>query len=113
MLVDFSYLCCRLLTFSNLTFFPKNYFWNRLSNGLDSDQDQRSVGLDPNCLQRLSADNFCNILDPDQVRQNVGPNLDPNCLTHRWYSRMVFFERKNNFESADNKKRAKACKITQ
>ena len=24
---------------------------------------------------------FVNSLDPDQVRQNVGPDLDPNCLT--------------------------------
>ena len=26
---------------------------------------------------------FANSLDPDQVRQNVGPDLDPNCLTLR------------------------------
>ena len=32
--------------------------------------------------------NFCNLLitfadslDPDQAQQNVGPDLDPNCLT--------------------------------
>ena len=24
---------------------------------------------------------FANSLDPDQARQKVGPNLDPNCLT--------------------------------
>ena len=24
---------------------------------------------------------IANILDPDQARQNVGPDLDPNCLT--------------------------------
>ena len=24
--------------------------------------------------------NFANSLDPDQARQNVGPDLDPNCL---------------------------------
>ena len=38
----------------------KNYFRNtiRMSNGLDTNQDRRSVSLDlgPNCLQRLSAD---------------------------------------------------------
>ena len=28
---------------------------------------------------------FANSLDPDQARQNVGPNLDPNCLTPGWY----------------------------
>ena len=45
--------------FSKLTF-SKNYFRTtiRVSNGLDPDQDQRSVGLDlgPDCFQRLSAD---------------------------------------------------------
>ena len=45
--------------FSKLTF-PKNSFWNtiRVSNGLDTDQDQRSVGPDlgTNCLERLSTD---------------------------------------------------------
>ena len=28
-----------------------------------------------------SADNLANRLDPDQARQNVGPDLDPHCLT--------------------------------
>ena len=26
---------------------------------------------------------FANSLDQDQARQNVGPDLDPNCLTHQ------------------------------
>ena len=29
-----------------------------------------------------SADDLCNSLDPDQDRQIVGPDLDPNGLTH-------------------------------
>ena len=29
---------------------------------------------------------LANSLDPDQAQQNVGPDLDPNCLTLRWYS---------------------------
>ena len=45
--------------FQKLTF-SKNSFRNtiRVANGFDPDQDRRSVGpdLDPNCLQRLSAD---------------------------------------------------------
>ena len=28
---------------------------------------------------------FANSLDPDQVQQNVGPDLDQNCLTPGWY----------------------------
>ena len=28
---------------------------------------------------------FANSFDPDQARQNVGPDLDPNFLTSRWY----------------------------
>ena len=38
-----------------------------------------------NSLPAMSADNFANSLDPDQARQNVGPDLDPNCLTPGWY----------------------------
>ena len=29
---------------------------------------------------------FANSLDPDQAGRNVGPDLDPNCLTLWWYS---------------------------
>ena len=29
---------------------------------------------------------FANSLGPDQARQNVGPDLDPNCLTLGWCS---------------------------
>ena len=32
----------------------------------------------------LSADNLCKQLDPDQARQNVGPSLEPKCLTPGW-----------------------------
>ena len=27
---------------------------------------------------------FANSWDPDQARQKVGPDLDPNCLTPLW-----------------------------
>ena len=58
MLGDFSCSCCRLLTFFKINFF-KNPIKNtiRLSNSLDPDQGQHSVGPDlgPDCLQRLSA----------------------------------------------------------
>ena len=33
------------------------------------------------CILVLSNDNLTNSLDPDQARQNVRPDLDPNCLT--------------------------------
>ena len=33
---------------------------------------------------------FANNLDSDQARQNVGPDLDPNCLALRWYSCFFF-----------------------
>ena len=32
------------------------------------------------CCQLIT---FANSLDPDQARPNVGPDLDPNCLTPR------------------------------
>ena len=50
---------------------------------------------------------FANSLDPDQDRQNVGPDLDPNCLTLRLMVFMKeFFCEKVSFEkkSADNNK---------
>ena len=33
------------------------------------------------CLIVWSADNFCKSLEPDPARRNVGPDLNPNCLT--------------------------------
>ena len=38
------------------------------------------------CLLVSSADNLCKLFGPDQVRQNVGPELDPNCSTLLRYS---------------------------
>ena len=58
-------LFCRLLIFLKSTF-SKNSFRNsnRASNILDPDQII-----------------FANSLNPDQAGQNVGSDLDPNCLT--------------------------------
>ena len=33
---------------------------------------------------------FANSLNPDQARQNVGPDLDPNCLTPWWHNIKVW-----------------------
>ena len=59
MLGNFSCFCCCLLNFSKSTF-SKNALRNtiRESNSLDPDQDQHSVDhdLEPNCLQKLSAE---------------------------------------------------------
>ena len=50
-----------LLSVSSADFFSKKSLRNtiRVSNSLDPDQDRLYVGpdLDPNCLQRLSAEN--------------------------------------------------------
>ena len=53
---------------------------------------------------------FASSLDPDQARQNVGPDLDPNCLILRWYSLKDFFKKLILKKSADDKN---AFKITQ
>ena len=66
----------------------------------------------------LASGNFChllitfaNSLDSDQVWQNVGPDLDPSCLTLWWYSWMIFLKKLIwKKKSTDDKK---ACKITQ
>ena len=54
-----------------------------------------------NCCLLLIA--LANSVDPDQARQNVGPDLDSNCLTLMVF-RKEFFE-KDDFEknSADHK----------
>ena len=36
---------------------------------------------------------FANSLDPDQVRQNVRPDLGPNCLTLKWYLKKSSIQR--------------------
>ena len=35
---------------------------------------------------------FANSLDPDQAPQNVGSDLNPNCLTLWWYSWKIFWK---------------------
>ena len=48
--------------------------------------------------------NFANSLDPDQNRQNVGPGLDPNCLTLWLVFKKEFLEKNNFGKSADDSK---------
>ena len=66
--------------------------WRELEpNEIDFSQgfNQKVVSRSCSVLNSLPAiDNFChllitfaNSLDPDQARQNVGPDLDLNCLT--------------------------------
>ena len=50
---------------------------------------------------------FPNSLDPDQARQDVGPDLDPNCLSLIVFLKDFLLILK---KSAEDKK---ACKITQ
>ena len=51
---------------------------------------------------------FANSLDPDQARQNVGPDLDPNCLTLWWYSwKICFVNVTLKKKSTDDKKAGK------
>ena len=66
--------------------------WKKLeSNENDFSQDfsQKVVSRSCSAFNSLPASGnfyhllitFANSLDPDQARQNVGPDLDPNCLT--------------------------------
>ena len=52
---------------------------------------------------------FANSLDPDQDRQNVGPDMDSNCSTLMVYSLKNFFKKLILKKKADKK----AWKITQ
>ena len=47
---------------------------------------------------------FTNNLDPDQARQNVGPDLNQNCLTHciPEFLNIEFGERKKTGRRTDN-----------
>ena len=56
---------------------------------------------------------FANSLDPDQARQNVGPDLDPNCLTLWWYSWKIFWKEfifKKNPQTTKKHAKLPACK---
>ena len=54
---------------------------------------------------------FATSLEPVQDRQNVGPDLDPNCLTLIVFLKEFFFD-KVNFEES-RKTTIKVWKITQ
>ena len=49
---------------------------------------------------------FASSLDPDQAWQNVGPDLDPNCLTLWWYSWKTSFDKfhKKKVKNINDKK---------
>ena len=56
----------------------------------------------------LSADNsFANRLDPDQARQNVGPDLDSNCLTCMMLFLKDFFKKVDHEENSEKQSRVK------
>ena len=67
---------------------------------LEPNEIDYSQGFSQNVVSRscfvfnslLASGNFChllltfaNSLDPDQAPKNVGPDLDPNCMTPWWY----------------------------
>ena len=62
--------------------------WKKLEpNEIDFSQGCSQKVVSRSCSLPASGDychlliTFANSLDPDQARQNVGPDLDPNCLT--------------------------------
>ena len=57
---------------------------------------------------------FANSLDPDQDQQNVGPDLDPNCLTILIgflgeFFEKVIYEKKKSAEDNKSMKKSSAC----
>ena len=88
-----------LHTFSSFSFqnFVKNDVYKSYEVGPVQMTDKTLYSL-------LPGDTFCHLLitfakslDPDQAPQNVGPDLDPNCLTFWWYS-LRMFKKKLLFE---------------
>ena len=55
---------------------------------------------------------FVNSLDQDQAGQSVGPDLDRNCLTVRWYSCKIFLKNLNVVKKSQQMT-TKVWKITQ
>ena len=55
---------------------------------------------------------FANSLEPDQNRYNVGPDLDPNCLSLCMIVFLKEFLKKGNFEKSQQTT-TKVWKITQ
>ena len=53
---------------------------------------------------------FANSLDPDQDQQNVGPDLDPNCLcrTHDFLKKFIL--KKKSADDKENMKNYPECK---
>ena len=77
-----------------------------------------TVNINFNSLLLLTVDQmiFVNSLEPDQARQNVGPDLDPRCLTLKEF--FVNFENKSADQAKKKQKklpsmqRVKALLIT-
>ena len=71
-------LCMVILSYAEFfkITFSENYFRNavRVPNSLDPDQVRRFVGpgLDPNCLQMLSADEYALIWHFDDIKSGQG-----------------------------------------
>ena len=56
------------------------FFIHKLQHVLGAHRDPEHVFHAGGDFCRLLI-TFANSLDPNQARQNVGPDLDPNCLT--------------------------------
>ena len=57
--------------------------WENMSSGFATNLQKPEISA---CVfsQWLLLVAYANSLDPDQVRQNVGPDLDPSCLSLWW-----------------------------
>ena len=87
----FAFFFCRLLIFFSKINLSKNSFRNtiRVSNSLDSDQARQNVGPDlcPNCLKKLSAD--------DTSRQSVNLCMGKTKIVLEIQSSLESFVRQN------------------
>ena len=91
--------------------------WTRIWSSLQQ-HNQYNISWGCSFNSFLANCDFChllitlaNSLDPDQDRQNVGPDLDPNCLTLWWYSWKNF--RKKLILERNPQRMRKSWKITQ
>ena len=69
-------------------------------------QDEDRLFVD-RYMQAMMHNSLPTVTDPNQARQNIQPDLDPICLTLRWYSWKIFFKKLILKNSADDKKSMK------
>ena len=93
---DFHEIHARLHGPKSLSTTLPNYKYN-LANEIAEPRPDMNSKVAAITVSENSINTFTNCFDQDQGRKNVGPDLDPNCLT-LWCIPERFFLQKDDFE---------------